>query len=69
MLPRRSRQMLPTVHRAADPEGDAHWAVRVMVIADCPDRHWSHRAHLLGLSLWRYRGKCLGSAVRQHTVR
>jgi len=28
MLPRRSRQVLPTVHRAADPGGDAHWAVR-----------------------------------------
>ena len=27
MLPRRSRQVLPTVHRAADP-GGAHWAVR-----------------------------------------
>ena len=28
MLPRRSRQVLFTVHRAADPGGDAHWAVR-----------------------------------------
>jgi len=26
MLPRRSRQVLPTVHRAADPGGDPHRA-------------------------------------------